>query len=341
MNLIRSICAALVAALLSYASFSPAPAEAGRLRISHQWAADKDARDHSARVLAAEAQKRAPGLTISIHPDSSLGIAPLDQYDAMLDGRIEAAIFPLFYISPRIPELSVTLLPGVPPTIEHANMLKGTEFHRRLQALAVKNGFHIVTWWWLAGGLVSIDEGIGGIDDMKGVHIRSGDKLFDLMFARAGAVPMTMPSTEIVEEMRAGRLNIAQASLETLLSMNTQKVARSAVIGGNALYISLHPLMVSSKAWSALSDPERKAIEAAAGIADLDFLASQTKIESQTVAAFESAGVKTREMKFDEYEKWLRLAQQTSWMAYRGQSPESAALIDALLTSLIQSKPAK
>lgn len=319
--------------------FSQAPAEAGRLRISHQWAADKDARDRSARVLAAEAQKRAPGLAISIHPDSSLGIAPLDQYDAMLDGRIEAAIFPLFYIAPRIPELSVTLLPGVPATIEHANLLKGSEFHKRLRAVAEKNGFHIVTWWWLAGGLVSIDDKIGGVDDMKGVHIRSGDKLFDLMFARAGAVPMTMPSTEIADEMRSGRLNIAQASLETLLSMNIQRVARTAVIGGNALYISLHPLMVSTKAWSALSDAERKAIEEAVDVADRDFIASQARIEAQSVAAFESAGVRTRAMLFDEYEKWLRLAQQTSWMAYRGQSPESAGLIDALLTSLIQSKP--
>ena len=329
------------AVLCVFSIFAGHAAHAGKLRISHQWAPEKDARDRAARVVAAEARKRAPSLDITIHASSGLGVAPLDQYDAMLDGRIEGAVFPLFYIAPRINELSVTLLPGVPATIDHAGLLKGSAFHKRLQAVAEKSGFHIVTWWWLQGGLVSIDEEIGGADDMKGVHVRSGDALFDQMFARAGAVPMTMPSTEIEEEMRAGRLDVAQASIETLLSTNLRKVARSAVIGGPALYISLHPLMVSTTAWAALTDAERKAIEEAAEIADREFGASQAKIEAQAIAAFEMEGVRARSMKYEEYEKWLRLAQQTSWLAYRNQGPQSAALLEALLTSLIQSKPAK
>jgi TRAP-type C4-dicarboxylate transport system substrate-binding protein len=74
----------------------PTLARASDLRISHQWSANVDARDRAARVFAAEVAKRLPHVKISIHPNSSLGIKPAEQYDAMLDGRVEMAIFPMF-----------------------------------------------------------------------------------------------------------------------------------------------------------------------------------------------------------------------------------------------------
>jgi TRAP-type transport system periplasmic protein len=79
-------------------------AAAGQLRIAHQWAPEVDARDRAARIFAAEVERRLPQTKISIHPRSSLGIKPLEQYQAMLDGRIEMSIFPMFYIAPQVPE---------------------------------------------------------------------------------------------------------------------------------------------------------------------------------------------------------------------------------------------
>ncbi len=318
----------------------PTFAQNTKIRISHQWSAETDARDRAARLFAAEVAKRQPKISVSIHPSSQLGIEPLQQYDAMLDGRIEAAIFPLFYISPQIPELSVTLLPGVPANIAQANVLKGSDFHRQLQTLLESKGIHLLTWWWLKGGLVSIDKEIGSPDDFKGIHVRSGDALFDLMFAHVGAVPMSMPSTEIVALMKTRRLNIAQASLETLLSMRMQSVATSAVIGGNSLYVSLHPLMISTKVWNALGEADRKALEQAAEIADKDFIASQDRIEADVKSAFTAAGVKTRPMSYDEYVRWVTVANETSWAAYRKQGAASSELFNSMLTSLMKSAPA-
>jgi hypothetical protein len=47
--------------------------------------------------------KNQPELRITIHPSSAMGFKPEEQYDVMRDGRVEMAIFPLFYLSPRIP----------------------------------------------------------------------------------------------------------------------------------------------------------------------------------------------------------------------------------------------
>ena len=54
------------------ATITTGKATARELRLSHQMPQD-DVRHKASRVLAAELRKRAPGLTITIHPSSSLG----------------------------------------------------------------------------------------------------------------------------------------------------------------------------------------------------------------------------------------------------------------------------
>ena len=315
----------------------PTFARASDLRISHQWAPGVDARDRAARVFVTEVAKRLPHVKISIHPRSSLGIKPAEQYDAMLDGRVEMAIFPLFYLSPRIPELSITLLPGIPATTEQAQLLKGSRFHKRFQEFCESRGIHVLTWWWLAGGIVSRAPQIGGPATFKGLSVRSGDPNFDLMFEALGATTQIINSTAIAPTMQQGNLDAALASLESLVSLNIFKQAKHALVGGNTIYVSLHPLMISMQTWNSLNSSEKAAFEQAAGLADADFLDSQRLVEQRAVSAFRDAGASVRPMTFDEYIGFLRVANATSWNAYREISEPANELLESMLRSFIDS----
>jgi TRAP-type C4-dicarboxylate transport system substrate-binding protein len=315
----------------------PAFARASDLRISHQWAPGVDARDRAARVFVAEVTKRLPSVKISIHPRSSLGIKPAEQYDAMLDGRVEMAIFPMFYLSPRIPELSITLLPGIPATTEQAQLLKGSRFHKRFQEFCESQGIHVLTWWWLAGGIVSRAPPIGGPATFRGLSVRSGDPNFDLMFEALGATTQIIDSTEIAPAMQNGELDAALASLESLVSLNIFKQAKYALVGGNAIYVSLHPLMISMKVWNRLSPAEKAAFEQAARLADADFLKSQTLAEQRAVSAFKDAGASVRPMTFEEHIDFVRAANATSWNAYREISEPANELLESMMRSFIES----
>lgn len=335
-SLRRMVLMALACAPLAAVS---AAVEARELRISHQWAPEIDARDRAARVFMAEIAKRLPDMKLSIHPKSSLGIGPVEQYDALLDGRIEMAIFPMFYVSPRVPELSITLLPGVPANVAEAQLLKGSDFHMRLQKFCEEKGVHVLTWWWLAGGLVSSSREINGPDDVHGLRVRSGDPTFDVMFSALGATTEIMPSTEIAARMHEGTLDVAQASLESLLSLHINEASKYAIIGRNAIYVSLHPLMISAKVWKSLSDAERKAFEEAATIADKEFQSSQAQIEAQAVLGFVKAGAQVKAMSDEQHEQWLKIANQTSWRAYQQTSQVAAELFRSMLQSLIATGP--
>jgi len=326
---------AVLVALVAFVFGSSA--ECGQMRISHQWAPEIDARDRAARIFVAELQSRLPHTKISIHPQSSLGIKPLEQYQALLDGRVEMTIFPMFYISPQIPELSITLLPAIPATTEQAQLLKGSEFHRQFQEFCESKGIHVLTWWWLAGGIVSRAAEIGGPESYRGLTVRSGDPNFDHMFEALGATPEIMPSTEIARSMQEGTLDAALASFESFVSLRIFEQTKFAVLGGYALYVSLHPLMISAKVWNGLSDSEKKAFEDAAEVANAHFQESQHEAERQAVETFKRSGAYVRPMTFEEYQSWLHVANATSWRRYRESSEAARTLFDSMLQSFISS----
>ncbi len=130
-RLLGAICAVLLLA----APMASMEVAARELRLSHQLP-ESDARHSAARVLAAEVKKRAPDLSIKIHPELVPKIPPTEQYEAMLEGKIEMTIYPMGYASAKIPELSVVTMPGVPANAEVAGLLKGSEFEEKLQRFA-------------------------------------------------------------------------------------------------------------------------------------------------------------------------------------------------------------
>ncbi len=327
----------LMSVVLLGAAWLSQPLEAREFRISHQWSADIDARDRAARVFVAEVQKRVPGINFSIHPKSALGFKPAEQFDALVDGRLELAIYPLFYGTKKVPEFSIGLLPGVPANTELAGLLKGSEFEEKLQALAMEKGIRILTWWWLGGGIASRTQEIGGPDTVKDIPIRTGDKAFDLMVQAAGGETPSMPSTEIAGRMDAGELEAALTSYESHVSFRIYERAKFATFGGYGIWTSFQPLIMSRAAWESLTPEEQRAFEEAAAISDEYFVETQLDALNTAVETFRKAGAEVRELTYDEYEAWLRVAKVSSWENYQHISPVAADLFTSMLRSFINS----
>jgi TRAP-type C4-dicarboxylate transport system substrate-binding protein len=126
------------------------------------------------------------------------------------------------------------------------------------------------------------------------------------------------------------------------VSLNIVAQSKHAIVGGHALYVSLHPLIVSAEVWKSFSVPQQQAIDEAAAIADAAFVKSQANIETSTLLALYQAGATVRKMPMEEYQEWLEVAHKTSWQAYRDISPEASELLNTMLRSFIEStRPGK
>jgi TRAP-type C4-dicarboxylate transport system substrate-binding protein len=177
----RAALSAVAAAASSLLITGPVAAQAVEMRASHQWKQGTDARDRALRILIDEAVKRSPELKVRIYPGLSLNIKTVAQYDALQSGSLDMSIYPLVYATGKIPEYSITILPGTVGNLAEAAKLKKSAFRYKLQEIANKDGVHILTWWWTPGGFASKSREITGPESVKGLSMRAADPIYEVM----------------------------------------------------------------------------------------------------------------------------------------------------------------
>src|SRR5262245_27546205 len=305
----------------------PAAGSAKDISISHQWAATVDARDRAARVFVQEVEARLHDLHFQIHPQLALKIKAEEQFDALQAGKLGMSVYPLPYAAKKIPEFSLAVLPGLFRSVEAARALKNSKVSDRLQDIANANGVHILAWWWVAGGFVSRSREITGPESVKGLRLRSGDTLFDLMLSKAGALPIDLKSNELYAAMQADKLDGALTSYETFISEKLYEHAKYFTAGSPGIWMFANPLLISKSLWDGLSEAEKEVFEAAAEISEIYFVATQRDAENRFIKTFTAAGAKYHRFSPEEYLAWLRFAQQTAWKEYFALSPASESML--------------
>jgi TRAP-type C4-dicarboxylate transport system substrate-binding protein len=316
--------------LVAASALALGAAHAETLKLSHQWP-QGDGRDKGARQFVAEVTKHDPSFKFRIYPGSSLISNPLKQTDALAGGSVDLAIFPLIYAVGKAPEFSATILPGAINSVKDAMRFKGTDYEKRLQAVAEKQGFHILTWWWTEGGIANRARPITTPDSVKGLKFRGADRTLDTMLKQAGASVFSMPSTELYNAMQSGVLDGLMTSYETFMSMRLYEQVKYATLGGDyTVFVVFQPLVISTKAWNALTPAQKKVFEAAADATQASFNAEQEKIKGEVVAKFKAAKVDVRQMTQAEYRQWLDLAKKTAWPEFGAISPDAKGLLEAI-----------
>lgn len=321
-------------AALSAAALMALPAAAQEIKISHQWKANTDARDVATRKFVEEVNKKDPSLKFRIYPGSSLNIKPVAQLDALQSGTLEMAVFPMSYAVGKIPEMSITIMPGTITSYDHAMRLKDSAFHKKLQEIAEKNGIHIVTWWWTPGGFASKVKLIGGPDTVKGEKMRAADPTFESMLKAAGASVINIPSTEIYPSLQSGVLTSTLTSAETFVSMRIYEQTKYATVGGDyTLWWLLQPLVMSKAAWDKLTPQQRKIFDDAADASDKWFKEAQAKAVVNMVDVYKKAGAEVKPLTKAEFDAWIDLAKKTAWPEFQAKSADAKQLLE-LVTSI-------
>jgi TRAP-type transport system periplasmic protein len=307
------------------------PAAAQEIKISHQFKANTDGRDKATRLFVEEVGKRDKSLKFRIYPGSSLNIKPVAQLDALQAGTLEMAVFPMSYAAGKIPEFSITIMPGTISDLDYAMKLKSTPFREKLQNLAHKHNIHIVTWWWTPGAFASKVKMIGGPDTVKGEKMRAADPTFETMLKAAGASVINIPSTEIYPSLQSGVLTSTLTSAETFVSMRIYEQTKFATVGGQyTLWWLMQPLVMSKAAWDKLTPAQKKAFEEAADVSDKWFADSQKEAVDRMIEAYKKAGAQTAPLSKQDFEAWIALAKKTSWPEFSAKSPEAKDLLDTL-----------
>jgi TRAP-type C4-dicarboxylate transport system substrate-binding protein len=327
----RQICGAIALSLVFACAATAASAQT-TLRASHQWPGGQgDVRDEMVRIIADEVANANVDLAIQIYPGASL-YDPYEQWGALTNGQLDLSAFPLDYASGREPAFSATLMPGLVRNHDRAARLNDSPFMEDIKAIIEEAGVMVIADAWLAGGFASTQECITSPDTIQGQATRAAGPMFEQMLAGAGASIASMPSSEIYTAMQTGVLDAANTSSGSFVSYRLyEQVECLTAPGANALWFMYEPILMSKQSFDGLTPEQQEAIMAAGQKSEEFFAEEARKLDQEMIDVFKKAGVEVVEMSPEDYDAWLKIAQETSYTMFAEQVEGGQELIDKAL----------
>lgn len=322
----------MMTAALTLSVAMPLTAGAEVLKASHQFPGGKgDARDEMVQMIAKDVADAGVGLEIRVYPGESLYKAK-EQWSALIGGQLDISSFPLDYAAGRVPQFSVTLMPGLVQNHERARRLNDSPFMETIHGLIEENGALVLSDAWLAGGFVSKQGCITSPDTISGQVTRAAGPAFEKMLVGAGASISSMPSSEIYTGMQTGVLDAANTSSGSMVSYRLFEQAKCLTAPGeNALWFMYEPVLISKKKFERLTPEQQQALMDAGQRAEDWFAEQAAGLDQKMVEVFGEAGVEVATMTPENFQAWLSIAQDTSYKVFAEEVEGGKELIDQAL----------
>ena len=303
------------------------------LKISHQFPGGSDTegdfRDRLCRRFAKEIDKRSNGaLKANVYPGSSL-MKVNAQFGSLRKGALDMTLVPMSYTGGEVPELNITLLPGIVTSYEQGYAWKKAEIGKALTDLLAEKGVIIVTWVWQAGGAVSRSIPIINPEDVKGLKFRGGGKEMDLTAKAAGAATLSLPSSETYAAMQTGAVDVVTTSSTSLISFRLEEVSKHLTINkqGKSYWFLLEPLLMSKIVFDKLPKDQQSLIMTVGAELEKFALEGARADDLKVIEVYTKAGVKVHDLTDAALKKWIAVARESAWKDYAEKSANTARFL--------------
>jgi len=323
----------LLAALATAVAAGTAAAAPITLRASHQYPGGKgDARDEMVQIIARDAKAAGVDLDVQVYPGASL-FKPNEQWNALVNGRLDISSFPLDYASGKIRAFSATLMPGLVRNHERAARLHDSKFMKDIRAKIEQAGVIVLSDAWLAGAVASKKDCIRKPDDIKGQKLRSAGPTFAAMWQSAGASIVSIPSNEVYNALQTGVIDGTDTSTGSFVSFRIYEQVKCVTAPGeNALWFMYEPVLMSKKSFDRL-DKKQQDVLLKAGKKAQDYFAKEAKgLDDEMIKAFKDHKVEVVTLTSAEYDAWINIAKQSSYAEFAKEVPDGKQLIDDALS---------
>ena len=302
------------------------------LKASHQFPGGKgDPRDEMVQIIAKEVKAANVGLEIQVYPGASL-FKPNDQWNAIVGGQLDMTALPLDYASGKVAAFSATLMPGLVRNHERAARINASPFMKEIKDKIDKAGAIVLADAWLAGAIASKKGCIRKPDDIKGQKVRSAGPTFAAMWQQAGASIVNSPSNEVYNALQTGVADATDTSSGSFVSFRVyEQVKCITAPGENALWFMYEPVLMSKRSFERLTKPQQDAVLKAGKKSEEYFNGESKKLDDEMVATFKKNNVEVITLTPQEYDAWVKIAQESSYKTFASEVSDGQKLIDAAL----------
>ncbi len=288
---------------------------------------------------AQKVEKESGGrIKVQHFPGMQLGGRPPDLYDQAKDGVVDIVWTVLGYTPGRFPKTEAFELPFMSGSAEDSS--KAFMEYVQKNAMDEFKDVKVIAVHTHGPGLFHSKDPITKLDDLKGMKVRGGSRVINIMLELLGATPVGMPVPAVGEALSKGVISATTIPWEVVPSLKVQQIVKNhtGFTGEKGLYTQTFVVAMNQASYNKLPADLKKVIDANSGIAFAGQLGKvMDDADKLGISLAQKAGNNVITLDAAETARWQRAANgvRAVWFKEVGDKgidgPKLAAEAEALI----------
>ena len=196
----------------------------------------------------------------------ALGGKPPELFDQAKDGVVDVIWTVLGYTPGRFPKSEVFELPFSSGKAEPAS--KAFQEYVQKNAMDEFKDVKLIAVHVHGPGLIHSKDPVTKLEDMKGLKVRGGSRVINIMLEQLGATPVGMPVPAVGEALSKGVISATTIPWEVVPAVKVQQIVKNhtGFTGSKGLYTQTFAVAMNKAKYDQLSPDLKKVIDNNSGI---------------------------------------------------------------------------
>lgn len=242
----------------------------------------------------------------------ALGGRPVDLFDQAKDGVVDVIWTVLGYTPGRFPKSEVFELPFSSGKAEPASRAF-MEFVQK-NAMDEFKDVHLIAVHVHGPGLFHSKDPITKLEDLKGMKVRGGSRVINIMLEQLGATPVGLPVPAVGESLSKGVISATTIPWEVVPALKVQQIVKNhtGFTGSKGLYTQTFAVAMNKNTYAKLPDDLKKVIDANSGdVAAMLFGRAMDGGDAVGLDLAQKAGNRVLQLDAAETARWQKAAAGT------------------------------
>ncbi|HMM85174.1 TRAP transporter substrate-binding protein [Azohydromonas sp.] len=242
-------------------------------------------------------------------PSMQLGGRPPELFDQAKDGVVDIIWTVLGYTPGRFPKSEVFELPFMTGSAEASS--RAFQAYVEKHAMDEFKDVKLIAVHTHGPGLFHSKDPINKLEDLKGMKVRGGSRIINIMLEQLGATPVGLPVPQVGEALSKGVISSTTIPWEVVPALKVHQIVKNhtGFSGDKGLYTQTFGVVMNKAKYDALPPDLKKVIDDNSGAATAALFGSaMDEGDKGGVALAQQAGNKIVMLDAAETARWQRAA---------------------------------
>ena len=215
---------------------------------------------------AEKVEKESGGrIKVQLYPTMQLGGRPPELFDQAKDGVVDLIWTVLGYTPGRFPKSEVFELPFTSGSAEASS--KAFQEYVETYAMDEFKDVKLIAVHTHGPGMFHSKDPINKLEDLKGMKVRGGSRVINIMLEQLGATPVGMPVPAVGEALSKGVISATTIPWEVVPALKVQQIVKNhtGFSGSKGLYTQTFAVAMNKASYDKLPADLKKIIDTNSG----------------------------------------------------------------------------